>query len=116
MVAKLVFFCLFLTAVLSNGNFRGNIYFGETSGAHIIYQETHEKYAIPLVVRDETVIVKTLGNEIIKAVMVSDLKGGGRSYLVDGGIGRKNVTIKLKSERGSGYKFLVQVYAIKIFK
>ncbi|CAB3226106.1 unnamed protein product [Arctia plantaginis] len=112
MVAKLVLFFLLTASVLTNGNFRGNIAFGDTFGSHIIYQETHEKYAIPLVVRDETIIVKTMGNEVIKAIMVSDLKGGGRSYLVDGGIGRKTVTIKLESERGSGYKFLVQVYAI----
>lgn len=92
---------------------RGNINMGSTYGAHLIYHETHEKYGIPFTYRNEDVLVKGTGNELIHGVIVHDLKGDGMSYVKSGGINWRNVTIRLESGvRGNGYKFIVDVYAL----
>lgn len=101
---------LFTLAALTKA--RGNLELGSTIGGHLIYHEVHEKYAIPLVKRSERVIVKGVGREVIKAVVIHDLKGNGNSFISDGGIGLRYVNVNLQSKRGEGFKFLVEAYAI----
>ncbi|PZC71303.1 hypothetical protein B5X24_HaOG213666 [Helicoverpa armigera] len=103
---------LLFAAALVSAQARGNFFVGNTFGAHLIYHETHSKYAIPFIVRDEDFTVTGVDNEIIEAISVSDLEGKGLSYVKSGGIGQHNVTIHLESQRSHGYKFLVEVYAI----
>lgn len=92
---------------------RGNINWGSSFGSQLIYHEIHEKYGVPLMKRDEEVTIQGVENELIHAVMVHDLKGDGVSYVTEGGVGAKNVTIRLESGvRGNGYKFLVDVFAL----
>lgn len=112
MASKVILFLLLaLTSVILVQG-RGNLSLGNNYGTHLIYHDIHEKAGIPLIKRDEEIVVNTVGNELIRAIVVQDLKGDGESYIKRGGLGQKNVTIKLKSARGSGYKFLVDVYGI----
>lgn len=115
MASKIVL-CLLVTiaSALANDRYltRGNIELGDTYGAHLIYHEVKHRYGIPLVKREETVNVQGVDGEIIRGIFVSDLEGGGRSWIVSGGLGHRNVSIKLESsEHGEGYKFLIEVYA-----
>lgn len=103
---------LSLCLILVHAQARGSFNIGNTFGSHLIYHETHEKYGIPFVRREEDFTVKGVNNEIIQSIIVNDLGGTGVSYIKKGGIGQHNVTIHLESTRGNGYKFLVQVYAI----
>lgn len=118
MAAKVLLSVLLLSisVCLVLGRARGGLSIGNTFGSHLIYQETHYKYGIPFIVRDEDITVKGVNNEIIEAVVVNDLQGDGLSYIKTGGIGQHNVTIHLESSRGHGYKFLVEVYAMKYYK
>ena len=103
---------LSLSVILVHARARGSFSIGNTFGSHLIYHETHYKYAMPFMVRDEDFTVSGVDNEIIESVVVNDLDGTGLSYIKDGGIGHHNVTIHLESKRGNGYKFLIEVYAI----
>ena len=85
---------------------------GNTYGGHLVYDVIRHKIPIPFVKRDEDLTVKTPNNEIIQAVVVNDLEGHGESYMTEGGVGQREVTIHLEGKRGHGYKFLVDVYAI----
>lgn len=113
MYRDILLVCVFYlgVAVIASES-RGNIAIGDSFGAHLIYHEIVQKYAIPFIVRDEDITVKGVGDERIKAILVQDLEGHAESYIKDGGIGEQEVTIGLKSKRGHGFKFLIDVYAI----
>ncbi|GBP32582.1 hypothetical protein EVAR_25941_1 [Eumeta japonica] len=111
MASKVTLLSLCMLLIIAWTQARGNLNMGSPLGAHLIHYESHEKNALPLIKREEEVVVSGVGNEIVRAVIVQDLKGDGESYVKRGGVGRNNVTIKLKGPRGGGYKFLVQVYA-----
>ncbi|XP_026730683.1 uncharacterized protein LOC113495887 [Trichoplusia ni] len=111
MALKILVLCAFISLAASVTVERGRIALGDPYGAHIIHHEIHEKYAFPLFIRSEDIVVKTQDNEVIRAVVVNDLKGNGKCYISEGGIGQRFVTIHLEASRGEGYKFLVEVYA-----
>ncbi|XP_026730685.1 uncharacterized protein LOC113495888 [Trichoplusia ni] len=111
MTSKLVVICLLLTFAASLVHARGNIALGNASSADLIFHEIYERYSFPLLKRNDDVKVTAQGRERIKAIRVSDLNGNGKSYIIEGGIGSQSVTIRLESNRGEGYKFLVEVYA-----
>lgn len=111
MTSKLVVICLLLTFTASLVQARGNIALGIATGADLIHHELYERYSIPLMRRNDDVKVTAQDRERIRAIIVSDLNGNGKSFIIEGGIGSQSVTIRLESNRGEGYKFLVEVYA-----
>ncbi|KPJ18591.1 hypothetical protein RR48_02827 [Papilio machaon] len=101
--------CIFYLATQVQGN--GDLTAGYTYGATKIHHEIYTKKALPLQKRVEEIEIKAPHNKTIQAVVVKDLKGNGESYIKRGGIGMDSVTLKLKSEKGHGFKFSVDVYA-----
>nr|XP_034826399.1 uncharacterized protein LOC117983879 [Maniola hyperantus] len=47
---------------------------------------------------------------VITAIVIQDLQGDGRSFVLSGGIGENKVKIELIGERGTGFKFIIDVY------
>lgn len=112
MASQVVLIFLFLTSFLALVSSRGSFEIGNMVYNHLIYQEIHEKYGVPLMVRHEDVFITGVEKEMIEAVLVQDLKGDGIAFIKDGGIGRKNVTLRLESgAQGEGYKFLINIFA-----
>ncbi|XP_047996391.1 probable salivary secreted peptide [Leguminivora glycinivorella] len=107
--------CLILCAVIAVGASKtvivGQIY--EQGGVRKVYDKTVEASAIPLFVRDEEIKFEYPTADMkIKGVAIKDLENGNaQPSITSGGLGFNFVTIKLKSERGSGYRFLIEVFA-----
>uniref|UniRef100_A0A1E1WPV4 Uncharacterized protein n=1 Tax=Pectinophora gossypiella TaxID=13191 RepID=A0A1E1WPV4_PECGO len=78
-----------------------------------VYEKSLEKNAIPLVKREEEVFFEyPIGDQKIKGIAIKDLENGlAEPSITRGGLGFNFVNINLKSERGSGYKFLIEIYA-----
>lgn len=78
-----------------------------------VYEKSVESSAIPLFKREEELYFEyPLGDQKIKGVAIKDLENGNAEPSINrGGLGLNFVNIKLKSERGSGYKFLIEIYA-----
>lgn len=78
-----------------------------------VYEKTAEKTAIPLYVRDEELqFAYPNPGQKIKGIAIKDLDNGmAKPSIVRGGLGFDYVHIKLKSERGSGYRFLIEIFA-----
>lgn len=78
-----------------------------------VYEKNVEASAIPLFKREEEVYFEyPLGDQKIKGVAIKDLENSNAEPSINrGGLGLNFVNIKLKSERGSGYKFLIEIYA-----
>lgn len=100
---------LFYLAVSVSGN--GDLVVGTSYGKQLIHHEIFHKKAIPTQKRTEEVEIKAPGNRTIQGIVVKDMKGNGESYIKRGGVGMSSVTLKLKSARGEGYRFSVDVYA-----
>ncbi|CAF4769981.1 unnamed protein product [Pieris macdunnoughi] len=110
-MSKLILLCALFLLVATLVDANGNLVLGSPYGANLIYQRTHKKWAIPLVKRDEVVEVHAPGGELIRGVVVQDYYGTGECHPVGGGIGQRSISLKLKSPRSKGYKFMVDVYA-----
>ncbi|CAH2060638.1 unnamed protein product, partial [Iphiclides podalirius] len=106
LLGAILLFCL---AASVSGN--GDLIVGSTYGKQLIHHEIFHKKAIPLQKRTEEVEIRAPGNKTIQAVVVKDIKGNGESYIKRGGVGMSSVTLKLKSARGEGYRFSVDIYA-----
>ncbi|XP_068624016.1 probable salivary secreted peptide [Battus philenor] len=102
-----IFLFYLATSVLGNGDLTA----GYTYGKQLIHHEIYTKKALPLQKRVEEVEIKAPENRTIQGIIVKDMKGNGESYIKRGGIGMNSVTLKLKSEKGHGFKFSVDVYA-----
>ncbi|CAF4770014.1 unnamed protein product [Pieris macdunnoughi] len=78
-----------------------------------VHERTVEAHAIPLFKREEEVQFEyPIADQKIKGIAIKDLENGlAEPSITRGGIGFSFVNIKLKSERGSGYKFLIEIYA-----
>lgn len=90
----------------------GQIY-DHTGQIRKVYEKNLEKSAIPLVKREEEVLFEyPVGDQKIKGIAIKDLEeAGAQPAITRGGLGFNFVNIKLKSERGSGYKYLIEIYA-----
>ncbi|KAJ8708656.1 hypothetical protein PYW08_010038 [Mythimna loreyi] len=103
---------LSFSAILVHAQNRGSFSLGNPFGAKLIYHEIHHKFPIPLIKRDEDFTVNTGNTDLIRAVIVKDLKGGGLSYMEEGGLGQRQVKIHLEeienygSNGGNQVKFI----------
>lgn len=77
-------------------------------------EETVSTNAIPFFKRvTEKVyeVPEVYGNEKIKGIVITDLDNGlAQPSITLGGLGFKFVNIKMKSERGSGFNFVIEIY------
>ncbi|KPJ18593.1 hypothetical protein RR48_02829 [Papilio machaon] len=78
-----------------------------------VYDKVIETSGIPLIKREQEVYFEyPLGDQKIKGIAIKDLENGLAEPSINrGGLGFNFVNIKLKSERGSGYKYLIEIYA-----
>ncbi|VVC86899.1 unnamed protein product [Leptidea sinapis] len=78
-----------------------------------VYEKTVEAGSIPLLKREEEVHFDyPTGDQKIKGIAIKDLENGlAEPSITRGGIGFSFADIKLKSERGSGFKFVIEIYA-----
>ncbi|CAG4966106.1 unnamed protein product [Colias eurytheme] len=82
-------------------------------GVQKVYEMMYEVSGFPLVKRHQEITFEyPIGDQNIKGIAIKDLENGdAEASITSGGLGFNFVTIKLKSARGSGYKFLVEMYA-----
>lgn len=89
----------------------GNIY-DHTGAIKKVYEKQIESVAIPLLKREEEVTFEYPGEQKIRGIAIKDLEeGNAEPSITRGGLSFDFVTIKLKSERGSGLKYLIEIYA-----
>lgn len=104
-----IIFALFLiSAVVSNDLHLGSI----EKGARKIYSE-HKQANAALWKRKDQVVIGTLGQDVISAINIEDLREGkdGETFIESGGVGTSGVTIGLKSPSLlRGYDFQIDVY------
>lgn len=90
---------------------KGDLTVGNTYGKQLIHHEMYKRNAVPFMKRVVEAEISAPANRTVQAVVVTDLNGNGESYIQRGGIGLASVTLKLKSPRAHGMKFVVDVYA-----
>lgn len=104
--------CIFVAFAHGKSVIVGQVY--DHSGVlRKVYEKTVETSAIPLIKREQEVFFEypTQGM-VIKGIAIKDLDNGlAEASINRGGIGFNFVNIKLKSERSSGYKYLIEIYA-----
>lgn len=78
-----------------------------------VYEKTVEASGIPLFKREEEIYFEyPHGDQKIKGIAIKDLENSEAEPSINrGGLGLNFANIKLKSARGSGYKFLIEIYA-----
>lgn len=78
-----------------------------------VYEKTAEKSSFPFIVKEEEIYFEYPNpGQKIKGIAIKDLDNGlAQPSITRGGLGFNFVNIKLKSERGSGYRFLIELYA-----
>ncbi|CAG9568680.1 unnamed protein product [Danaus chrysippus] len=110
MFVKILLISATISAVYTKSVIVGQV--GEYN-ARKIYEKTIEATGIPFIKREEEVYFEyPVGDQKIKGIAIRDLDNGLAEPSINrGGIGFPFVNIKLKSERGSGYRFLVEIYA-----
>lgn len=83
------------------------------NGVRKVYEKNIEANSFPLLKREEEVYFEyPLGDQKIKGIAIKDLENSNAEPSINrGGLGLNFVNIKLKSERGSGFKFLIEIYA-----
>lgn len=111
MILKCLILCAIIGVAYSKTVVVGQIY-EQTGFVRKVYEKTVEASAIPLFKREEEVYFEyPLGDQKIKGVAIKDLENGlAEPSITRGGLGFNFVNIKLKSQRGSGYKFLIEIY------
>ncbi|XP_028167141.1 probable salivary secreted peptide [Ostrinia furnacalis] len=85
----------------------------ESTGlVRLVGSKNVQRNSIPFFKRTDEEIFELEGNNIIKGIAIKDLdEGMAEPSITLGGLGFNNVHIKLKSERGSGYNFQIEIYA-----
>ncbi|XP_068624094.1 probable serine/threonine-protein kinase DDB_G0282963 [Battus philenor] len=109
MDVRILVFLAFTTAVRSR-----DLIVGSTDGGHKIYDQN--KKASPAIWRQsENVTIVTNNGEVISKLIITDLREekDGDAKIVDGGEGKPNVTIELKSPTVlRGYDFHIEAYSV----
>ena len=85
----------------------------EQNGVRKVYETTVDANAIPLFKREKFVTFEyPVGDQRIKGIAIKDMDNGlAEPAITMGGLGFNFVNLKLKSERGSGFNFHIEIYA-----
>ncbi|KAG6440923.1 hypothetical protein O3G_MSEX001582 [Manduca sexta] len=111
MLKLIILFCVF-TTVYSRSVIVGQTY--DYNGlVKKVFEKEVELASIPLIKRTQEISFELAGTEQkIKGIAIKDLENGLSVASINrGGLGFNFVNIKLKSERGSGFKYLIEIYA-----
>ncbi|KAL0840003.1 hypothetical protein ABMA28_015330 [Loxostege sticticalis] len=86
---------------------------GSSVNGELIYMETVKLSSIPLKVRTKNVFYNNGTNpRVIKGIAAIDLdRSKARATITSGGVGSTFANIKLKSERGDGLHYQIQIFA-----
>lgn len=112
MFKEIVILCGVIMLVQSNSVFVGHVY-DQTGLVRKVYDKMVESTGIPLIKREEEIYYEyPAGDQKIKGIAIKDLTDSkAQASITRGGLGFGFVNIKLKSERGSGYKYLIEIFA-----
>ncbi|CAG4948662.1 unnamed protein product [Colias eurytheme] len=84
---------------------------GTSFNHRLVWQEKAEYNAIPLKKRVKEVFFSDPGQQIIKGIVARDLDHTEAIATVTaGGVGLSYANIRLKSERGSGLNYQIEIY------
>ncbi|XP_047530332.1 uncharacterized protein LOC125066330 [Vanessa atalanta] len=84
---------------------------GTSFNNRLIWQEKAEYVSIPLKKRVKEVFFADPGQQIIKGIIARDLDHTDASATItSGGVGQSYANIRLKSERGSGLNYQLEIY------
>ncbi|XP_004923446.1 uncharacterized protein LOC101746322 [Bombyx mori] len=114
-MSKYLFICL-ICAYISTGHGK-TVIVGQTYDYNNVVRKVHEQSveanAIPLFKRVQEVFFEfPQPEQKIKGIAIKDLENGlAEPSITRGGLGFNFVNIKLKSDRGSGFKFVIEIYA-----
>ncbi|XP_045768847.1 probable salivary secreted peptide [Maniola jurtina] len=84
---------------------------GTSFNNRLIWQQKAEYNSIPFKKRVKEVFFSDPGQQIIKGVIARDLDHTeAEATITAGGVGQSYANIRLKSERGSGLNYQIEVY------
>ncbi|KAJ8722728.1 hypothetical protein PYW07_003908 [Mythimna separata] len=84
---------------------------GTSYNGRLIWQQKAEYMGIPFKKRVKEVFYADPGQQVIKGVIARDLDHTtGTATVTAGGVGFSFVNIRLKSERGSGLNYFIELY------
>nr|XP_026492006.1 uncharacterized protein LOC113397748 [Vanessa tameamea] len=112
MFLRIFVLCAFVTIVTSK-----SVIVGQINDYNGVVRKVHEQVvsaqAIPLIKREQEVYFEyPVNDQKIKGIAIRDLDSGlAEPSITRGGIGFSFANIKLKSERGSGLNFQIDIYA-----
>lgn len=112
MFKEIILLCAVIALVQSNSVFVGHLY-DQTGLVRKVYDKMVEATAIPFIKREQEVFFEyPAGDQRIKGIAIKDLaESKADASITRGGLGFGFVNIKLKSERGSGLKYLIEIFA-----
>nr|NP_001299313.1 uncharacterized protein LOC106125204 precursor [Papilio xuthus]BAM18413.1 unknown secreted protein [Papilio xuthus] len=109
MKATAILFIVFLACI--SVTYGKDLITGTSFNGRLIWQEKVEYNAIPLKKRVKEVFFSDPGQQLIKGIIARDLDHTeGYATITAGGVGFSYANIRLKSERGSGLNYQVEVY------
>ncbi|GBP32583.1 Probable salivary secreted peptide [Eumeta japonica] len=113
MMFKYVILLLGLTYLVNCKTVTVGTMYDPTGLVRKVYEKNVEAASVPLVKREKEVYFEYPNPGVaIKGIAIKDLDNGlAEPSITRGGIGFGFVTIKLKSERGSGLNYLIEIYA-----
>ncbi|CAB3224533.1 unnamed protein product [Arctia plantaginis] len=105
-------FALFIFALVAVSScVASDLIVGSSLNSRLIWQQKAEYMAFPFTKRVKEVFYSEPGQQIIRSIIARDLNHSEASATITaGGIGFPFVNIRLKSERGSGLNYLIEVY------
>lgn len=108
---KILLLCAVISTVHSRSVIVGQTW--EQNGVRKVYETTVDANAIPFFKREKFVTFEyPVGDSKIKGIAIKDLDNAlAEPSITMGGLGFNYVNLKLKSERGSGFNFLIEIYA-----
>ncbi|KAI5644598.1 transcription activator MBF2 domain-containing protein [Phthorimaea operculella] len=111
MYSNHLFFLLF-TTILQSTVYSYDLYDGYEFGARMSYREV-KKHGLLFFVRQETVVFEYPQGTNITGIAISDISENklGIPRILEGGVGHSFVKIHLESERSTGLKFIIEIYA-----
>uniref|UniRef100_A0A2A4JWT1 Uncharacterized protein n=1 Tax=Heliothis virescens TaxID=7102 RepID=A0A2A4JWT1_HELVI len=84
---------------------------GTSYNTRLVWQQKAEYWGIPFKKRVKEVFYSDPGQQIIKGVIARDIDHSAASAAVTaGGVGFSFVNLRLKSERGSGLNYQIEIY------
>ncbi|XP_049867332.1 probable salivary secreted peptide [Pectinophora gossypiella] len=85
---------------------------GNSFNTRLLWQQKAEYMGIPFKKRVKEVFFSDPGQQVIRAIIARDVDHTDASATVTaGGVGSTFANLRLKSERGSGLNYIIEIYA-----